>query len=149
MIETNGERESRRSVQAAQTWWWWCIIRVSSLRVSRVTYVGNKIMKNNCPLHRHLTINFIPGNCKLYKKFCDDRDFKRFYNSILNFYKILIFSLHLSIYIYIYITIIIIMSRCQHEYLWPSFTTHPHRLSLSGSFQGYILYRHRAVVYRF
>ena len=41
------------------------------------------------------------------------------------------------------------MSRCQHRFLWPSLTTRLYRSSLSGGFDSYILYRHRAVVYSF
>ena len=49
-------------------------------------------------------------------------------------------------YIYIYI----IMSSCQHESHWPSPVTRLCRASLpTEGLQGYILYWHRAVVYRF
>ena len=45
--------------------------------------------------------------------------------------------------------IIIIMSHCQHGFPWPSLTIRHYRPPLSGDLPGYILYRHRAVVYRF
>ena len=48
---------------------------------------------------------------------------------------------------FIYITII--MSGCQNGSPWPSFATRLYRPSLPGGLQGYILYRHRAVIYRF
>ena len=41
-----------------------------------------------------------------------------------------------------------IMSRCQHRSPRPSLITHLYRLSPPGGLQGYILYRHRAVVDR-
>ena len=44
--------------------------------------------------------------------------------------------------------IILIMSRCQHGSPSPFLTTRLYRPSLPGGLQGYILYRHRAVVYR-
>ena len=44
---------------------------------------------------------------------------------------------------------IIIMSRHQHGYPWPSAATLLYRPSLLVGFQGYILYRHRALVCRF
>ena len=46
-------------------------------------------------------------------------------------------------------SVIIIMSRHQHEFPWLSPTTRLYCLSLSIGLQDYILYRHRAVVYRF
>ena len=54
-----------------------------------------------------------------------------------------------NIYIYIHIYIIIIMSRHQQGYPWPSPATPLYRLSLLAGRQGYIPYRHRAVVCRF
>ena len=45
--------------------------------------------------------------------------------------------------------IIIIMWCCQPVSSWPSLATRPFRPSLTGGLQGYILYRHRAVVYSF
>ena len=45
--------------------------------------------------------------------------------------------------------IIIIMSRCQHRSPWPNPATCLYRSSPPGYLQGYILFRHRAVVYRF
>ena len=50
------------------------------------------------------------------------------------------------IYMYIIIIINIIMLRYQHGSPRSSFTTRLYRLSLPGCFQGYILYRHKAVV---
>ena len=47
------------------------------------------------------------------------------------------------------IIIIIIMSQHQHEYLWPPLATTLYRQSLTVGLQGYILYRHRAVICRF
>ena len=46
-------------------------------------------------------------------------------------------------------TIIIIMSRYENGYSWPSLATPPYRSLLLTSPQGYIQYRHRAVVCRF
>ena len=43
----------------------------------------------------------------------------------------------------------IIMLRCQHISPWPSLATRLYRPSFLGGLLGYILYRHRAVVYRF
>ena len=43
----------------------------------------------------------------------------------------------------------VIMSRCQHGSPWPPLATRLYRPLLPGGLQGYILYRHRAVVYRF
>ena len=43
----------------------------------------------------------------------------------------------------------IIISRCQHRSPWPSLTTHHYHPLLPGGLQSYILYRYRAVVYRF
>ena len=40
-------------------------------------------------------------------------------------------------------------SRCQHGSPWPSLATRLNRPSLRGSLRGYILYRHRAVAFRF
>ena len=57
---------------------------------------------------------------------------------------------HCNIYIYIYIYIyIIIMSRYQHRSPRPSLPARLYRPLLPGGLQGYILYRHRAVVYKF
>ena len=47
------------------------------------------------------------------------------------------------------IIIIIVNSRCQHGSPWPSSATRLYRPSLPVGLQGYILYWHRAVVYRF
>ena len=49
----------------------------------------------------------------------------------------------------IIIIIIMIMSCRQHGSPWPSPSTLLNRLSLPVGLQGYILYRHRAVVWRF
>ena len=46
-------------------------------------------------------------------------------------------------------TFIIIMSRGQHGYPWPSPTIRLYRPSLLVGLQGYIMYQHKAVVYRF
>ena len=56
--------------------------------------------------------------------------------------------IHTHTHIYIYIYIIIIMSRCQHRSPWPSLATRLYPPSLPGGLQCYILYLHRAVVYR-
>ena len=45
--------------------------------------------------------------------------------------------------------IIIIMSRCPHGSPWPSLAIRLYCPSLLGGLQGYILYQHRAVVYKF
>ena len=47
------------------------------------------------------------------------------------------------------VIIIIIMSYCQHGSPWPSPTSLLYRPLLPVGFQGYILYWHKAVVYRF
>ena len=52
-------------------------------------------------------------------------------------------------YKFFIIIIIIIMSHCQYRSPWPSLTTGLSRPSLPVGLQGCILYRHRAVVYRF
>ena len=69
--------------------------------------------------------------------------------------------IYIYIYIYIYmrvcvcvcvcvcLNVIIIVLRCQHGSPWPSLATRLYRQLLPGGLQGYILYRHRAVVYRF
>ena len=51
--------------------------------------------------------------------------------------------------IYIYIIIIIIMLRCRHGSPWPSPSCSLYRPLLPEGLPGYILYRHRAVLYRF
>ena len=48
-----------------------------------------------------------------------------------------------------YIIMIIILSCYQHRSPWVSLTTRLYRPSLPEGLQGYILYRHKAVVYRF
>ena len=52
--------------------------------------------------------------------------------------------MYIFIYIYIYI---ISMSRHQQRYLWPFPANLLYRPSLPAGLQGYILYRHRAIVY--
>ena len=47
------------------------------------------------------------------------------------------------------VTIIIIMLHCQHSFPWPLLATHLYLSSLLRGLPGYILYQHRAVVYRF
>ena len=53
-------------------------------------------------------------------------------------------SMFSSVYI-----IINIMSRSQHWSPWPSLAIHPYGPSLLDGLQGYILYQHRTLVYRF
>ena len=48
-----------------------------------------------------------------------------------------------------YWTLFIMMSRCKHGSPWPSLATRLYCPLFLVSLQGYILYQHRAVVYRF
>ena len=56
---------------------------------------------------------------------------------------------YLVTYIRVIIIIIIIISHRQHGSPWPSFATRLYRPSLPAGLQGYLLYRRRAVVYKF
>ena len=73
-------------------------------------------------------------------------------NWFATFFTLLLFLIWLgNLFQYIYVTLLVIMMMMlyyKHGFPWPSLATHLYRPSLPGGLQGYILYRHRAVVYR-
>ena len=72
---------------------------------------------------------------------------------LFNFVQIELWVLSSNPWVYLIVSklieIIVITSRYQHGYPWPFLAIPPYRALLPAGLQGYIPYRHRAVVCRF
>ena len=145
-------------------WWWWGLFCFESDRILLIylrvlIYPIFHLFLSSCQIHQNLP--FLHIYIYIYGGVCDPGIYAlriKCLELILStsWYDHEIWStidspleLFITMNITIQYTIIIITSRHQCRYPWPSLATLLNRPSLPAGLQGYILYRHNAVVCRF